>query len=251
MANEMSWAGKKVVVLGGSGGLGRGIVEAFAGAKASVLAVARDRAKLEKLAGEVPGVRVVAGDAADEGLAARIVGEETPDVVVSAVGASPGLAPIHEQTWETFARNWEVDVKSAFVWLREALRRPLRRGSHVVVVSSGAAIAGSPVSGGYAGAKRTQWFVADYAAKEVARLDLGIQVHCLLPSLNPSSELGRAGIAAYAERSGISAEEFEKRLSPVLTPAVMGRAVLDVCEDPERSKQLAWRVSGKGLEPVA
>jgi hypothetical protein len=39
------------------------------------------------------------------------------------------------------------------------------------------------LSGGYAGAKRTQWFIAKYAALEAERRKLGIHIHCLLPML--------------------------------------------------------------------
>jgi NAD(P)-dependent dehydrogenase (short-subunit alcohol dehydrogenase family) len=46
-----------------------------------------------------------------------------------------------------------VDVQHAFHWTREALLRPLEPGSTVIAVSSGAALRGSPISGGYAGAK--------------------------------------------------------------------------------------------------
>lgn len=42
---------------------------------------------------------------------------------------------------------------SRFAWLREALLKPLRSGSQVLLMSSGAATNGSPLSGGYAGAK--------------------------------------------------------------------------------------------------
>jgi hypothetical protein len=61
------------------------------------------------------------------------------------------MRPLQYQTWETFSVNWHTDVKMAFTWLREAPLKPLPPGSQVVVVSSGAAINGSPASGGYAG----------------------------------------------------------------------------------------------------
>src|SRR5438034_10483968 len=112
----------------------------------------------------------------------------------------------------------EADTRLTFVWLKQALRLPLAEGSHIIVVSSGAAAQGSPVSGGYAAAKRAQWFIADYAAQESERARLGIRVHCVLPALNPSTELGRAGIAAYARRAGVTDEEFAQRFSPPLTP---------------------------------
>src|SRR5256885_1978071 len=88
----------------------------------------------------------------------RLLREVNPDLLVLCAGASPPLGAIHTQTWQSFSANWEVDTKSTFVWLRHALTIPMKAGGHIIVVSSGAALRGSPVSGGYAPAKRAQWF---------------------------------------------------------------------------------------------
>ena len=84
-----------------------------------------------------------------------------------------------------------------------ALRRPLAPGSSVIVMSSGAAVNGSPLSGGYAGAKAAVKFIADYAAIESQRAGLGIRFVSVLPRLTPATELGAAAVAAYAERQGV------------------------------------------------
>jgi NAD(P)-dependent dehydrogenase (short-subunit alcohol dehydrogenase family) len=57
----------------------------------------------------------------------------------------------------------------AFLFCREALRAPLAPGSVVVIISSGAGLGGSPISGGYAGAKRMQMFLAKYCQAESDR----------------------------------------------------------------------------------
>jgi hypothetical protein len=106
------------------------------------------------------------------------------------------------------------------------------------------------VSGGYAAAKRAQWFIADYAAQEVGRQKLGLRIHCLLPALNPSTELGRAAIAAYAERAGVSVAEFEKRLVPTLTPAILGEAIAELHGNPSQWDKLAYEIGGAGLKQI-
>jgi NAD(P)-dependent dehydrogenase (short-subunit alcohol dehydrogenase family) len=250
VATSSLLSGRVAVVTGGSRGLGRGVVEALAERGVRVVAIARNEAELSTLSGQVPGSVPVVGDATDDALAERVLTRESPDIVVLCAGAMPVLGPLHELTWETFATNWNVDTKSTFLWLRHALRLPMKRGGHVVVVSSGAALQGSPVSGGYASAKRAQWFMASYAATESERAGLGLRVHCLLPNLNRSTALGRAGIEAYAKRAGTTPAEFAKRFDPPLTPSIMGQGVVELCEAPDRFAQLAYRIGGRGLEPL-
>jgi hypothetical protein len=44
-------------------------------------------------------------------------------------------------------------VKGALYWMQAAFNLPLAPGARVLAGSSGAALQGSPLSGGYAGAK--------------------------------------------------------------------------------------------------
>lgn len=106
----------------------------------------------------------IVGDGTDESLAERVLRELRPELLVICAGAPPPLGLFHELTWEEFETNWRADTKISFVWLRQALRLPLAPNSHIIVISSGAALQGSPVSGGYASAKRAQWFLAQYRA---------------------------------------------------------------------------------------
>ncbi len=215
--------GKQTLVTGGSRGLGRGIVAALLGAGARVHTVARTSETLAALREQLgDGVAVTAADAADPVVAGQLLDAVRPDVLVLNAGASPLSRPLHRHTWDSFSRPWEVDVKIAFHWLREALLQPLAPGSAVVVVSSGAALRGSPLSGGYAGAKATLRFLAQYAAEEAGRLDLGLQVTALLPQLTPATDLGRAAVAAYARRTGLTEEAYVAQLDDPLTPAQAG-----------------------------
>ena len=78
--------GKRVVITGGSQGLGLAMVEALAACGANVTAISRDRAKLA--AAEQAGAAVIAGDATDVTLMNSVVREEAPDVICAAGGAT-------------------------------------------------------------------------------------------------------------------------------------------------------------------
>jgi hypothetical protein len=67
--------------------------------------------------------------------------------------------------------------------------------------------------------------------------------------LNPNTDLGRAGVAAYAEREHLSPDEFAKRFVPHLTPAIMGDAVAELHADHARWEKLAYQIGGQGLKP--
>jgi hypothetical protein len=81
---------------------------------------------------------------------------------VLCAGASAILRLLHHHTWETFSQNEEVDAKSTFVWIRNALLLPMKPESHFAIVSSMAAINGSSLSGSSVGAKRMLWLMADF-----------------------------------------------------------------------------------------
>ena len=244
----LSLAGKNMVVIGGSRGVGRRIVEAAIGSGARVLAVARQEGPLRQLAQEVSGTEVLSLDAADEGAPARVFGVLEPDVLVLCAGAFPSAAPLHKLSWQEFAINWEADVKIAFHFCKAALSRPLREGASVILISSGAALAGSPNSGGYAGAKRTQMFIANYSQKESDRLGLGLRFMTLAPRIMPDTELGKHAVAGYSRYLGISTADFIQSMASPPTSSDVATGVIELLTNPDQSKGKAFIVSGKGLE---
>nr|MBA3906839.1 SDR family oxidoreductase [Pseudonocardiales bacterium] len=189
------------------------------------------------------------GDATDEAVAQDVIREHRPGLLVLNAGAPPHMAPVHEQTWETFSRNWHVDTRHAFTWIRAALREPLAPGSVVVAMSSGAALAGSPLSGGYASAKAAIRYIRGYAADESSRAGLDIRFVTLLPQLTPATGLGAGGVAGYAARQGIDEETFIERLQPILTPDQVAKAVVEIASDSDSAPE--YQVSGTGLRPIS
>jgi NAD(P)-dependent dehydrogenase (short-subunit alcohol dehydrogenase family) len=243
-----SLEGQKAVVTGGSRGLGLGIVEALVARKAEVTVVARDAARLAEV-GQRLGVATVQGDAADPTLARGLLGDLRPSVVVLNAGAQPPLGPIHALDWETFSACWNSDVKAGFHWVQEALRLPLPPGSRVLLGSSGAAVNGSPLSGGYAGAKRMLWLMAQYANGTATELGLGIRFQALVPmQIIGDTALGRAAGEAYARKRGITLEAFFAGFGAPLPPAKVGELVATLLTDPRHEAGVAWGIKGdKGL----
>jgi NAD(P)-dependent dehydrogenase (short-subunit alcohol dehydrogenase family) len=246
----ISLTDKKVVVIGGSRGVGRQVVEEAVRNGARVLAVARQEGPLRQLAQEVPGAEALSLDASDEAAPAKVFDVLQPDVLVLSAGALPPAAPLHEQNWQQFRVNWETDVKMAFHFCKTALTRPLAAGASVILISSGAALQGSPISGGYAGAKRTQIFIQNYSQKESDRLGLGIRFMALAPRMMPDSELGRHAVAGYSRYLGISPAEFVQGMESPPTSSDVAAAVIELVTDPDPSKGNVFVVWGKGLEPV-
>ncbi len=240
--------GKNMVVIGGSRGVGRRIVEAAIRNGARVLAVARQEGALRQLAQEVSDADLLSLDATDGGAPAKVFDVLRPDILVLCAGAFPPAAPLHEQSWQEFAVNWETDVKITFHFCKAALSRPLPAGSSVILISSGAALVGSPNSGGYAGAKRTQLFIANYSQKESDRLGLGLRFMTLAPRIMPDTELGKHAVAGYSRYLGISTADFIQSMASPPTSSDVATGVIELLTNPDQSKGKAFIVSGKGLE---
>src|SRR2546429_7889903 len=242
-------SGTTTIVVGASRGLGRGVATAFAEAGAPVVAVSRTATAFpEPAAGTIT---LEAADAGDPTVPADLIDRYDPGVVILVAGATPHMRPLQHHTWETFSVNWQTDVRIAFHWLREVLLTPLRPGSRVVVVSSGAALAGSPLSGGYAGAKATQRFITGYAQDEAKRAGLGITFTAVLPRITPLTGLGRPAVRAYAARNGQSEEEDLQQMGEPLTPEVARAALVELVRADAATVAPGYLLTGAGLQPLA
>lgn len=243
-------SGASAVVTGVSRGFGRAIAIALSAAGANVVGLARDQERLQQLSAELGESFVgIAADAADPCVAGQIIDRYKPRTLVLNAGAAPLPRPIQQQTWQTFSRNWEVDVQQVFHWTREALLAPLDPGSVVIAFSSGAAIAGSPLSGGYSGAKATVRFISSYASAESERHQLGIRFVAVLPQLTPGTDLGAVAAAAYARREGVDVDRLLERFGPALTPHQMGSLIVDIAADAAHDHP-SYLVSAGGLAPT-
>src|SRR5215211_7904089 len=221
--NAGDLSARATIVVGASRGVGRGIATAFAEAGAPVIAVSRTAAAFPE-----------------------------PDVVILVAGATPHMRPLQQQTWETFSVNWQTDVRIAFHWLREVLLKPLRPGSRVVVFSSGAAlnVEGSPLSGGYVGAKATQRFITGYAQDEEKRAGLDITFTAVFPYFAPQTGVGRPAVQAYAARAGQPVEDYLQQQGSLVTPEIAGTAVVELVRADAATVAPGYRLSGAGLQEL-
>ena len=239
-----SIANKKVVVVGGSRGLGLGMVEALLAQGARVSVVARGATSLGEVATRL-AVEVIEGDATDAALAEGVLKRARPDVLILNAGALPATGGISELSWESFSAVWNADVKAAFHWLQAALRLPLADGARVLLTSSGAAIHGAPLSGGYSGAKRMQWLMAQYANTEAQALGLGIHFQAIVPlSLVAGTGVGRVGAEQHARRKGLSLEEFWAGYGASLSVRQVGEHVATILSDPAHASGVAFGLKG-------
>jgi hypothetical protein len=120
----------------------------------------------------------------------------------------------------------------------------------VVSLSSGAAVVGSPLSGGYAGAKATIKLISSYAGLEAQRLRADIRFVSVLPQLTPATGLGKIYTERYAAMAGISEAQFlEGRFGGTLSAEQVGESIADLAVDDSYTRP-AYLVGTTGLQSV-
>jgi hypothetical protein len=240
----MDLQNQTAVVTGGSRGLGLGLVEALVDRGAKVTVVARTARDLESIAKRL-GVGTIAADVTDRAEAGRILAELRPTILALNAGAPPKMASLDEQSWETFSDTWNSDVKAGLHWLQAALATPLPPGSRVLVGSSGAAVSGSPMSGGYAGAKRMLWLMANYANGVSSEKKLGIRFQTVVPrQMIGGTGVGNAAAAAYSAKMGITPEQYLVRFGAPMPPRQFGEHVVTLLSEPRYEDGLAFGLKG-------
>lgn len=240
----MSLEGKSVVVTGGSRGLGLGLVEALVEQRARVTVVARGMDDLKAAADRLK-VATISADVTDEAAAHQIVADVKPEVLVLNAGTKPRMGRLDQLSWQDFSVVWETDVKAGLFWLQAALNLPLKPGSRVLLGSSGAAVSGSQMSGGYGGAKRMLWFMAKYANGVSQEKDLGIRFQAILPRMMIlGTGIGDTAAGAYAGSMGITPEQFVTRFGKPMPPRAFGDRIVRVLEDPKFADGVVFGLNG-------
>ena len=179
-------AGKRVVVTGGTSGLGLALVRAAHRRGARVGFIARTAERVDALVRELPGTVGVAGDVADKSAIHRVALQLTgrlggADVLInnaSSLGPVP-LAPLADTECEELELALDTNVVGPFRLTRAllgALAASARAGAHPVVlnVSSDAALQPYPGWGAYGASKAALRHLSAIWDQELQ--DLGIRV---------------------------------------------------------------------------
>lgn len=148
----MDVAGKRVLLTGATGGLGRTIATVLAGAGGSLLLSARSAEALDELAAGLPGSghEAVPGDLSLPGAVAELVERADPVDVLVANAALPATGRLDELTAEQVARMLRVNLESPILLAQALLPGMLERGrGKLVLIGSLAGKAGSPRSSVY------------------------------------------------------------------------------------------------------
>jgi NAD(P)-dependent dehydrogenase (short-subunit alcohol dehydrogenase family) len=130
--------GKKVIVVGGSSGIGRGVAEAALERGAEVVIVGRSRDKLDAATrelGETPRLSAVVSDMRDEADVARLFESVGAfDHLVITAGTAPAVAPIGSLDLGV-ARDFVGAKFLAAVGLVKHAQRTLRPGGSITFTS--------------------------------------------------------------------------------------------------------------------
>jgi len=233
---------KNILITGAGSGLGKAIVDELASEDFIITIIGRNRDKLALF--KKPNVHVVYGDATDELLINKVVSDLKPGIIILNAGATPAMAPLDEQTWESFSTVWNNDVKAGLYGIQAALMAPLAPGSRVVIVSSGAAMIGAPLSGSYAGAKRMLWFMTQYANQIAQEKSLGIRFQTLVPmQMIAETNLAQTVAGAYAKLQDLTVEEYvEARYGEPLTAVGFAKLTHTFLTDPEYLEGAAYGI---------
>jgi NAD(P)-dependent dehydrogenase (short-subunit alcohol dehydrogenase family) len=191
----MSLAGRRVVVTGGGGGIGRAMVEAFRDEDARVIAADVDEERLETLAAEVSGIEVVTGDVSTPEGADAIMAAAggAVDVLCNNAGLTDRISSIEEITEELWARVVAVNLTGAFLLSKRAIPGMLERGHGVIVnTSSVSGLRGGRGGVAYASAKHgliglTTHLGSTYGAQ-------GIRCNAICPGPTDAGSIATAAV---------------------------------------------------------
>ncbi|MBO0769057.1 MAG: SDR family oxidoreductase [Solirubrobacterales bacterium] len=175
----MSFQNKRVLITGGTSGIGLAAAAGFASGGAEVLVSGRDASRGEAAAAQT-GAMFLAADLSVPGAARKLAADAGQvDVLVNNAGIFPG-GPTHEVSDETLREVLEVNVVSAFALAAELAPQMTARGSGAIInVSTMVATFGLPGLSAYGASKAAIETLTKYWAAEYG--GAGVRVNTVAP----------------------------------------------------------------------
>jgi 3-oxoacyl-[acyl-carrier protein] reductase len=205
-----SYVGKRVLVTGGSRGLGRAIVLAFADAGAQVVACYRqDSPAVESLTAELKetggGHHLVRADVTEPADVDRLIDEcrlqlGGLDAVVHNAGAISHV-PFGELSLPEWRRVVDTNLTGAYLVAQKALPL-LGEGASIVFIGSKVATVGVPLRSHYTAAKAGLVGLTRSLCKELG--PRGIRVNVVAPGVVETEETARLAPEIYARYQSIT-----------------------------------------------
>ena len=198
----------KVLVTGGSSGIGRGVAELLVQRGAKVAISGRDEKRLRSVAAEI-GATPVAGDVSREADAVRMVREAVDalggyNVLVNNAGIG-AFAPLLEITADDMRRVWETNVLGATLMARESARHFVgQKYGNIINIGSTSALRAGAGSSAYASTKFALRGLSETWRAELRAHDVRVML------LNPSEV-----VTEFFGRSGRNQEDIPSKLHPV------------------------------------
>ncbi|MEU4656385.1 SDR family oxidoreductase [Streptomyces sp. NPDC023723] len=221
------YEGRKIVITGGSTGLGLATARLLVGEGARVLVTGRDQDALDAAAGQLGDravtVRSDAGDLAEvAALADRVKAEfGTVDALFANAGVN-GFAPFESTGEELFDQLMAVNAKGPYFTVQKLVPL-LVAGSGVVLTTSVANVLGIPALSAYAAGKAAVRSMTRSLAREL--LPRGIRVNAVSPGPIDSGILLKTMPAEAAERTKAQMAA-ENPMGRVGTPEEFARAAV-------------------------
>ena len=189
MMNEQALKNKKILVTGASGGIGMALAGRLAEAGALVLGCGRNPLRLQKLSHCVPGVPIawVMSDFTKPGAADAIFAwidqhwSGSLDVLIHNAATPINSAAVDALTMKDINDTFAVGPVSALHLIKESARR-MRRGSRIILTSSGAGHNGFAAMSSYCGSKFALEGITQAVAEDLFKMGVTINT-VALPSV--------------------------------------------------------------------
>jgi len=183
----MKFTDRKVIVTGGTRGIGKAVASGFAAAGAQVILTGRDATTAQAVAAELDGdVQGLELDVANVESAQKFFAEALErlgglDILVANAGITRDklVMALKDEDWDDVLGT---NLRGAFLCVREAIRPMIRnRGGRIIGVSSVIGLTGNPGQGNYAASKAGLIGLMKSLAQEVASRN--ITVNAVAPGM--------------------------------------------------------------------